>query len=104
MQFHTHRCPVTFAASLPSIAHSPLPPPHLRQIGVPVVYGGNATDRAGDMVQELLSDVDRHTKPGEVGAIGPPQVVERVRRDLKRLIKLPLRLWPAVERPVVRVS
>ena len=43
---------------------------HFVHIGVPIVDGGDATERAGHMVEQFLRNVDRRSKSCKVRAEG----------------------------------
>src|ERR1043166_8280326 len=55
---------------------------------VPLVYGSNARDRAGLVVEDLVGDVRRNTKPSHAGDTCPAQVMKTPISNLRKLVEL----------------
>ena len=64
---------------------------HFVLVAVPVVNRGNSRDRSRNMIEKFLGHVNRNAQPRHVGTVGAPQIMQRVRLNLQRLVEGNLR-------------
>ena len=57
---------------------------------VPLIHGGNASDRAGRMIQNFVCDVRSYPEPGHPRNGGTPQIVQAPSVNAGSLVELAL--------------